>query len=104
MSTTQRNDAPVQAVVTLCLPDPLPIRAAILRELAESGRLITRLADQHKLDPLDALDDDVEATLSRTLDIAGTLLATIVALDAQAIFDTQPPDPRGDTHSARCSG
>ena len=74
--------------MTLSLRDALPIRAAILRELAESGRLITQLADQHKLDPLDALDDDVEVTLTRTLDIAGTLLATIVALDAQGIFDT----------------
>ena len=47
MSTTQRNDASVQVVVTLSLRDALPIRAAILRELAESGRLISQLADQH---------------------------------------------------------
>ena len=86
MSTTQRNDAPVPAVVTLSLRDALPIRAAILRELADSGRLIAQLADQHTLDPLDALDDDVEVTLSRTLDIATTLLETVVALDAQGIF------------------
>jgi hypothetical protein len=92
MSTTQRNGAPIPAVVTLSLRDALPIRAAILRELADAGRTITSLADQHKLDPLDALDDDVEVTITRTLDIAGTLLETVVALDAQGIFDTEDED------------
>jgi hypothetical protein len=89
MSTTQRNGAPIPAVVTLSLRDAMPVRAAILRELGDSGRLIAKLADQHKLDPLDALGDDVEATITRTLDIAGTLLETVVALDAQGIFATE---------------
>jgi hypothetical protein len=106
MSTTQRNDAPVQAVVTLSRRDAIRVRAALLSQLTDCGRLVTKLAGQYALEPLVALGDDVEDTIGRTLDLAGTMLDTVVAVDAQGVFDTDsdaatPPPSEASRDASR---